>query len=65
MVNFLSMFCPEQQKLSKPIYDLTKKGRTFIWEKEQQDSFEEIKYRLIKVPVLHMPKLGRKIPFVL
>ena len=33
MVNFLSMFCPELQKLLKPIYDLTRKGRPFIWKK--------------------------------
>ena len=60
MVNFLSMFCPELQKLLKPIYNLTRKGRPFIWGKEQQDSFEEIKCRLIKLPVLHMPnKTGR------
>ena len=60
MVNFLSMFCPELQKLLKPIDDLTRKGRPFIWGKEQQDSFEEIKCRLIKPPVLHMPnKTGR------
>ena len=39
VVNFLSMFCPELQKLLKPIYDLTRKGRPFIWGKEQQDSF--------------------------
>ena len=31
-----------------------RKGRPFIWGKEQQDSFEEIKHRLIKPPVLHM-----------
>ena len=49
------MFCPELQKLLKPIYDLTRKGRPFIWGKEQQDSFEEIKHRLINPPVLHMP----------
>ena len=55
MVNFLSMFCPELQKLLEPIYDLTRKGRPFVWGKEQQDSFEEIKHRLIKPPVLHMP----------
>ena len=55
MVNFLSMFCPELQKLLKPIYGLTRKGRPFLWRKEQQDSFEEIKYRLIKPPALHMP----------
>ena len=50
MVNFLSMFCPELQKLLKPIYDLTRKGRPFNWGKEQQDSFKEIKCRLIKNP---------------
>ena len=44
---FLSMFCPELQKLLKLIYDLTRKGRPFEWGKEQQDSFEEIKCRLI------------------
>ena len=55
LVNFLSMFCPELQKLLKPIYDLTRKGRPFVWGNEQQDSFEEIKCRLVKPPVLHMP----------
>ena len=47
MINFLSMFCPELQKLLKPIYDLTRKERPFVWGKEQHDSFEEIKHRLI------------------
>ena len=60
MVNFLSMFCPELQKLLKPIYDLTRKGRPFIWGKEQQDSFEEIKHRLIEPLVLHMPNKTRR-----
>ena len=55
MVNFLSMFYPELQKLLKPIYDLTRKVRPFVWGKEWQDSFEEIKCRLIKPPVFHMP----------
>ena len=60
VVNFLSMFCLELQKLLKPIYDLTRKGRPFHWGKEQQDSFVEIKHRLMKPPVLHMPnKTGR------
>ena len=43
VVNFLSIFCPELQKLLKPIHDLTRKERPFNWGKEQQDSFEEIK----------------------
>ena len=54
MVNFLSLFCPELHKLLKPIYNLTRKGRQFAWG-EQQISFEEIKNRLVKLPVLHLP----------
>ena len=60
MVNFVSIFCPEVQKLLKPIYELTKKGRHFIWVKEQQEAFDEIKARLQKSPVHSMPdKRGR------
>ena len=36
MVNFPHLFCPELQKLLKPIYDLTRKGTQFIWGDEQQ-----------------------------
>ena len=36
MVNFLSVFCPELQKLLKPIYDLKWKGRQFTWEKSNK-----------------------------
>ena len=43
MVNFVSIFCPELQGLLKPIYDLTHKGRHFVWGKEQQNAFTEIK----------------------
>ena len=60
VVNFLSIFCPDLQKHLKPIYDLTRKGRPFHWGKEQQDLFMEIKLRLVKPLVLHMPnKTGR------
>ena len=55
MVNFVSLFCPELQKLLKPIYDLNRKGRQFLWEKEQQQAFDEIKRRLQRPLVLHLP----------
>ena len=63
LVNFVSMFCPELQKLLKPIYDLTKKGKPFLWEKEQQEAFEKIKKRMLKPAVLSMP--NRKGRFIL
>ena len=53
MVNFLSLFCPELQMLLKATYDLTMKGRQFIWEEEHQNAFDEVKRRLQKPPILH------------
>ena len=55
MVNVISMFCLELQKLLKLIYNLTRKGRQFIWGEEQQNAFKEIKCRLIRPTILHMP----------
>ena len=54
-MNFVSIFYTELQKLLKPIYELTKKGRPFVWGEEEQKAFEEIKNRLQKPPVLSMP----------
>ena len=46
--------------LLKPIYDLTRKGRQFIWGNEQQQAFDEIKRRLQRPPVLYLPnRYGR------
>ena len=60
IVNFISIFCPELQKLLKPIYELTKKGRPFVWGGKQQKAFDKIESRLLKPPVLSMPdKRGR------
>ena len=55
MANSLGIFYPELQKLLKPIYELTRKGGQFVWGKEQQKVFEEIKSRLVKPAVLHLP----------
>ena len=37
MVKFVSIYCPDLQKLLKPIYDLTRKGRQFVWGEEQHN----------------------------
>ena len=55
MVNCPCIICPQLQILLKPIYNLTREGREFIWGKEQQIAFEEIKHMLVKPPVLHLP----------
>ena len=58
VVNYLSIFCRNLQKLLKPIYDLTKKGRPFIWQEEQQQAFDAIKGKMINPPILYLPKPG-------
>ena len=56
VVNYLSLFCPDLQTLLKPIVELTRKGRSFVWGQEQEKAFTEVKLRLTNPPVLHLPK---------
>ena len=55
-VNYLSLFCPDLQVLLRPIVELTCKDRPFVWGKEQEAAFNEVKKRLTNPPVLHLPK---------
>ena len=60
VVNYLSFFCQNLQKLLAPIYDLTRKGRPFIWTEAHQKTFDTIKQQLAKAPVLSLPDgIGR------
>ena len=60
VVNYLSLFCQNLQKLLAPIYDLTRKGRPFIWTDIHQKTFDTIKEQLAKAPVLSLPDgIGR------
>ena len=56
VINYLSLFCPDLQKLLKPIVELTRKGRPFIGGDAQENAFKEVKLRLKNPPVLHLPK---------
>ena len=56
VVNYLSLFCPDLQTLFKPIVELTRKGRPFVWGQEQEKAFKEVKLRLTNPPVVHLPK---------
>ena len=50
------MFCPDVQKLLKPIVELTRKERPFICGDAQEKAFKEVKLRVKNPPVLHLPK---------
>ena len=46
VVNYVSLFCPHLQELIAPIYDLTRKGRPFIWTTLHQNNFDKIKKQM-------------------
>ena len=63
VVNYLSLFCKDLQKILKPIYELTRKERPFYWTEFHQKAFEQVKELLIKPPVLHLPRPGGRFIF--
>ena len=54
-MNYVSLFCPHLQSLLASIYDLTRKGRPFVWTNTHQKNFEEIKKQMVSPPVLTLP----------
>ena len=58
VVNYLSLFCKDLQKILKPIYELTRKEQPFVWTEFHQKAFEHVKELLVKPPVLHLPRPG-------
>ena len=55
MVNFLSSFLPNLQRLLILIYDLQKKAKKFKWMDEAGKAFNEMKKLLVSLPVLKAP----------
>jgi len=46
-------------KIAKPMTALLEKNAKFVWSKECQASFEELKKRLTSAPVLILPDLTK------
>jgi hypothetical protein len=46
-------------KIAKPMTSLLEKGREFKWDEKYQDSFNQLKLKLMTPPVLVMPDLQK------
>ena len=55
VVNYVSLFCPHLQSLLAPIYNLTRKGRPFVWTRTHMENFMKIKKLMASPPVLTLP----------
>jgi len=59
-VGYYRKFIANFASLAKPLFILLKKGNEFLWGNEQQESFEELKKRLITAPILVMPDYNKQ-----
>ena len=42
--------------IAEPLYELTRKGRSFCWTEAQQQAFDQLKSCLVQAPVLGTPQ---------
>jgi hypothetical protein len=59
LVGYYRRFIEGFSKIAKPMTSLLEKGREFKWDEKCQDSFDQLKKRLMSPPVLVMPGLQK------
>jgi O-acetyl-ADP-ribose deacetylase (regulator of RNase III)/transposase InsO family protein len=59
LTNFYRKFISGYSLISQPLRELLKNDRKFLWTKECEESFQELKEKLITAPVLMLPKLDQ------
>ena len=53
--DFYRRFIKDFSKIDKPLYKLLEKDAKFVWEKECQENFEELKSHLTTAPIVRAP----------
>jgi hypothetical protein len=61
--NFYRRFIESFGHLARPLHALTRKDQPWLWQKEQQEAFDELKKRFCTAPVLTRPDTAK--PFIL
>ncbi|WVZ70841.1 hypothetical protein U9M48_019477 [Paspalum notatum var. saurae] len=59
LAGYYRRFIESFSKIAKPMTSLLEKGVPFIWSKERQAAFDELKKRLTTAPVLTLPDLTK------
>ena len=52
---YFRSFVKDFSSIASPLYNVMKKGIPFVWTKECQEAFEELKTKLVSEPVLALP----------
>jgi hypothetical protein len=59
LAGYYRKFIEGFSKIAKPMTSLLEKGREFKWDEKCQDSFDQLKKRLMSPPVLVMPDMQK------
>jgi hypothetical protein len=59
LAGYYRRFIEGFSKIAKPMTLLLEKGRKFKWDEKCQESFDQLKKRLISLPMLIMPDLRK------
>jgi hypothetical protein len=60
MVGYYRRFVEGYSKIALPLTVLMKKETPFLWSDKQEGAFQELKVRMVKAPVLAVPKFDRE-----
>ncbi|GJZ60703.1 hypothetical protein Tco_0616519 [Tanacetum coccineum] len=55
LTGYYQRFVEGFSRLALPLAQLMRKGEKFMWTDERQESFEELKRRLVSAPILTLP----------
>jgi len=59
-VGYYRKFIYNFASIAKPLFSLLKKKAQFLWTDKENESFEELKRRLITAPILRMPDFSKQ-----
>lgn len=59
LVGYYRRFIPNFSKIAKPLTDLLKKNKPFLWEQNQNQAFDELRNILCSEPLLQYPDFSR------
>jgi hypothetical protein len=60
LTGYYQRFIEGFSNIAKPMTSLLEKGREFKWDEKYQDSFDQLKKKLMSPPVLVMPDLQKR-----
>jgi len=58
-LNYISRFISQLTATYEPLFKLLRKNQSVHWDKDCQEAFEKIKWRLMNSPILMPPVPGR------